>query len=129
MPHTPSLMSLHLRYRLWIAEMNLDINILRIFEDYSKEMDSKNNTAAVKTQIDQFRQQFIIIRKNIDDLRHEMHLLKMKLAAYPKAMKPVNYKTYQSDEHTGLMKRYLTFRKTFNKIKNEFRKFEAKYLN
>ena len=125
MPHTPSLMSLHLRYRLWIAEMNLDINIFRIFEDYLKEIDSKNNAAAVKTQIDLFRQQFINVRKDIDELRHEMHLLKMKLAAYSKAMKPLSYKAYQSDDHPVLMKRYRTFRKTFNKVKDEFRKFEV----
>ena len=32
----PTIMTLHLRYRLWIAEMNFDINVLRIFEDYIK---------------------------------------------------------------------------------------------
>ena len=33
-----SIMTLHLEYRLWIAEMNADINVLRIFDDYLKEL-------------------------------------------------------------------------------------------
>src|SRR5438105_15546878 len=110
MARIPSIMSLHLRYRLWIAEMNLDINVLRIFDDYVKELESKKNKSDVKSRIDYFQDQFISLRKEIDELRHEMHLLKMKLAKFSRETKPVDYKTYQADNHTGLKKRYLTFR-------------------
>ena len=128
MPRTPSIMSLHLRYRLWIAEMNSDINILRIFDDYLQELESKKNEPEVKTAIDQFQKQFLSLRKEIDELRHEMHILKMKLAAYAREMKPVNYITYQADNHTALKKRYVAFRKTFEKFKNDFSGFEGKWL-
>ncbi len=128
MSRIPSIMSLHLRYRLWIAEMNSDINILRIFDDYLQELASKKNEQEVKAGIDQFQQQFVLLRKEIDELRHEMHILKMKLAAYAREMKPVNYKTFQADNHTTLKKRYLAFRKAFDKIKNDFGRFEGKWL-
>ncbi len=43
MSDAPSIMSLHLGYRLWIAEMNFDINVLRIFNDYLEELSSKKD--------------------------------------------------------------------------------------
>ena len=129
MPHTPSVMSLHLRYRLWIAEMNSDINILRIFDDYKKEIEFKRGEPEVKARINYFEEQFICVRKDIDDLRHKMHILKMQLAVYSKEMKPLTHKIYQSENHAGLKKRYFTFRKIFNKIKDEFSQFEEEFLN
>jgi hypothetical protein len=121
-------MSLHLRYRLWIAEMNLDINVLRILGDYLEELATKKDQPGVKTGIDYFEEQFIKQRKEIDELKDEMHLLKMKLASYSRESKLVDYKTYQADNHTDLKKRYFAFRKTFDKIKNEFIDFEGKLL-
>ena len=120
-------MSLHLRYRLWIAEMNLDINVLRIFDDYLKEIATKKDEPEVKTGIDNFGKQFISLRKKIDELRHEMHLIKMKLAAYSKESKRLDYKTYKAASHKDLKKRYLTFRKEFDKVKDEFKDFEGKW--
>lgn len=129
MPTAPSIMSLHLRYRLWIAEMNLDINVLRIFNDYLQDLSPKKNLPEVKTGIDYFEDQFSILRKEIDDLRNEMHLVKMKLAAYSKQKKLLDYKTYQADNHTILKKRYLEFRAAFEKLKKSFGSFEVKWLN
>ena len=125
MSRIPSIMSLHLRYRLWIAEMNSDINVLRIFEDYQKELESKKNEHEVRTRIDYFQKQFINLRKEIDELRHEMHIIKMKLAAYSRESKPVSYKSYKADNHTALKKHYFVFRKMFDQVKNEFRHFEG----
>ena len=62
-PHIPSIMSLHLRYRLWIAEMNSDITILRIFDDYLNEIAVKNNEPEAKTKMEYFQEQFISLRK------------------------------------------------------------------
>ena len=129
MIRTPSVMSLHLRYRLWIAEMNFYINDLRIFDDYLKELTDKQKEPKVKAGIDYFEKQFIKIREEIDELRHEMHILKMKLAAYAKEGKPLDYKTYQGDHHTVLKQRYSNFRKAFDKVKSEFIEFEGKWLN
>lgn len=122
-------MSLHLRYRLWIAEMNLDINVLRIFNDYLAALSNKKDESEVSKGIGQFEQQFKDLRKEIDDLRNEMHLLKMKLAAFAREKKPLDYKTYQADNHTALRKRYLAFRDHFEEIKRNFGNFESKWLN
>ena len=128
MSKTPSAMSLHLRYRLWIAEMNYDINVLRIFEDYLVELADKKNEEEVKTGVEYFQKQFVNFRKEIDELRHDMHLIKMKLAAYVRQMKQINEKIYESDNHTALKNNYLTFRKSFEKCKTDFKQFEGQWL-
>ena len=129
MPVTPVIMKLHLRYRLWIAELNSDINVLRIFDDYLLELKSKKNMPEVNTWIIHFKQKFISLRKEIDELRHEMHLIKMKLAAAARDNKPLNKKTSTTDNPDALKNRYTAFRKTFNNIKKEFGLFEGKWLN
>ncbi len=122
-------MSLHLRYRLWIAEMNADINILRIFDDYIAEIAKRKNEEAVQAGIKNFSQEFVTIRKDIDDLRHEMHLAKMTLAAHDREIKNGNTREVLAGEnHPGLRKRYTGFRKHFNKVKKEFGSFEAAWL-
>jgi len=127
MPETPSIMGLHLRYRLWIAEMNSDINILRIFDDYVTELNPKKHITAVHKGIESFEKQFADFRKEIDELKHEMHLLKMKLAANAKAGETIDQHSYQSDNHEGLKNRYEDFRNRFDKMKVDFGEFEAKW--
>src|SRR6478672_10959248 len=104
MARTFSIMGLHLRYRLRIAEMNADITILRIFDDYLKELSSKQDKPDVKNKIDYFQKQFIGFRKEIDEVKDTMHILKMKLGSYAREKKPLHYKTYKADNYEGLKK-------------------------
>jgi hypothetical protein len=127
MPATSSVMGLHLRLRLWIAEMNSDINVLRIFSDYLAELDAKKSIAEIKKETDRFKQQFVILRKEIDDLRHEMQLYKMSLAATTRGSKTPIHKTPASFNQFTLQKRYTAYKKTFNKIRKELELFEAKW--
>ena len=129
MSAAPAIMTLHLRYRLWIAEMNFDINVLRIFEDYIKELSSRNEQPEVKTGIADFKKKFGDIRKEIDELRHEMHLHKMKLAYISRQGKKLDPENYKADDHDALKKQYINFRKKIEKLKSEFTDFENKWLN
>ncbi|HEY6974685.1 MAG TPA: hypothetical protein VH396_00260 [Chitinophagaceae bacterium] len=123
MARTFSIMGLHLRYRLRIAEMNADITILRIFDDYLKELSSTKDKPGIKDKIDDFQKQFTGFRKEIDEVRDRMHILKMKLASYAREKKPLDYKTYKADNYEGLKKRYSDFRKSFENVKKEFIEF------
>ena len=123
MPNTPTFMSLHLRYRLWIAELNNDITILRIFGDYLEELQGKKINAQVKNDSDRLKKDFVQQRMEMDELKNVMHLLKMKLAADARQMSSLSRKTFLEDKHTDLKKRYLAFRKSFDKIKKDFVQF------
>src|SRR4051794_14627231 len=128
MLNTPSVMSLHLSYRLWIAEMNSDISVLRIFDDYLKELQLKRNEEEAKNKIEDFKKQFTHLRKEIDELRDEMQIMKMNLGALSREKKPLDKTTTGADEHKELREKYFSFRKTFDKMKDNFISFESKWL-
>lgn len=129
MSKVPSVMSLHLRYRLWIAEMNNDITLLRIFEDYLPELKSRIDKPEVKSEIEGFEKKFVSLRNEIDDLRHDMHLIKMKLAALSREKKEYDSKAYAADNNESLEDRYNTYRKNFDGARSEFMNFEGKWLS
>ncbi|MEP7318085.1 MAG: hypothetical protein ABI921_05080 [Panacibacter sp.] len=124
MPNTTSIMGLHLHYRLWIAEMNLDINVLRIFDDYLGELAAKKQEPEVTTGIENFRKQFAFLRTEIDELKHQMHIIKMNLAAAARD----GSADKDLDKHAKLEDQYNAFRQTFSNLKREFGEFEARWL-
>ena len=116
------LKSLHLEYRVWIAELNFDINLIRIFNDRLVELQQMR-----KTGVETFETKFNTSRVTIDELRHRMHIEKMNLAAMARDSNaaphyeikvPVNYKTIRDD--------FFNFRVSFNDLKGEFLRFESK---
>jgi hypothetical protein len=114
----------HLRYRLWIAELNFYINILRIFDDSIEMRTSNKQTAAIRKKIEYFKKVIIDIRKEIDDLRHEMHLIKMKLAAHAREEKPTLDTSLQASTDQLIIKRFSSMQKNFDKLKEDFIQFE-----
>jgi len=128
METVPSIMAFHLRYRLWIAELNFDIDILRIFDDYLYKLANKENEPEVRSGVAYFKKQFTIARKEIDQLRHNMHLLKMELAAYSREGKNLAPDDLEGNDHSTLKKHHARFRRNFNKLKMTFSDFESKWL-
>lgn len=127
MTNIPSIMRLHLNCRVWIAEMNFDIVILRIFDDYLQELSAKKNDTEFKSETHQFQKQFVDFRKEIDELRDGFHILKMKLAAHSKEKTLLHEKTPELTHYSETQKRYVVFRKDFDKLKKEFHDFEGKW--
>jgi hypothetical protein len=128
MPATPSAMSLHLKYRLWIAELNFDINVLRIFGDYLAELRTRRKETEVKAKADYFEKTFQVLRTEIDELRHEMHIGKMKLGAYGRDGKPFEFKEFNKENQLPLKKRLSVYKANFKKVDVEFEEFEGQWL-
>jgi predicted RNase H-like nuclease (RuvC/YqgF family) len=123
MPAFPSMISLHLRYRIWIAELNLDINLIRIYKDYLNELTAAVQDNSVGANVRAFEQTLENYRTEIDELKNDLHLLKMKLAAYTRKQKVFDHETYKADDHAGIKQRYTAFRKKFDTLKNELSVF------
>jgi hypothetical protein len=123
MPEFPSTISLHLGYRIWIAEMNFDINVIRIYKDYLQDLINNNQDATVSSKVQDFDQTLQTFRADIDELRNDMHLLKMKLASNIRRQKQMDYAGYKADDHPGLKARYTEFRKKFEKLKSNLSLF------
>jgi hypothetical protein len=129
MPATPSVMSLHLKYRLVIAELNFDINVLRIFGDCLTELRTKRKGSEVKSKSDYFEKEFYALRMEIDDIRHEMQMVKMNLGAFSRETKPFDFKKFNKENRYPLKKRLLVYKKSFKKIYKEFEEFEGQWLS
>src|SRR5664279_433598 len=110
MPATPSVKSLHLKYRLLIAELNFHIIVLRIFGDYLTELRSNRKDSEMKSKSDYFEKQLQGLRTEIDEIRHEMQLAKMKLGALSRDGKPFDYKLFKKENHSPLKKRLSDYR-------------------
>jgi len=100
--------------------MNAGVTILRIFEDYLEEFAGIIKDGELKKVSGKFRKEFEAFRKQMDELKHEMHLQKMKLAANTREGIVINKKIYRADNHADLKKRYYAFHKAFAKMKTEF---------
>jgi hypothetical protein len=129
MPDNPSAMSLHLQYRLWIAELNFDINVLRIFGDYLTELRTRRKEQEVKSKSDYFEKTFQSLRNEIDELRHEMHIGKMKLGAFARDNKPFDYKIFNAENQAPLKKRLSGYKADFKKVNTEFEEFEGRWFS
>jgi hypothetical protein len=129
MPATHSPMSIQLQYRLWIAELNFDINVLRIFGDYLMELRARRKESEVKTKSDYFEKEFTGLRAEIDEIRHEMQLGKMKLGAFSRDDKPFDYSTFNKENQVPIKKRLSDYKASFKKINKEFCDFEGQWLS
>ncbi len=126
MASPPSPMTLHLRYRIWIAEMNSDIDLLRIYNDYLQELKSLHNAIKLNKEIERFETAFSDLRNEIDTLRNEMHLLKMKLATFIREKKQLAYSEYKTDNHKLLKKKYVSLSKKFGSLKADLKELVKK---
>ncbi len=124
-----SVMGLHLRCRLWIAEMNADMTVLRIFDDYIGEMSERKSGPEVRAGIKHFQSMFEQFRRDSDELRHELHLLKMQLASLARDNKALSDVTGLDEHQDTIKKRYTSYRKEFDAAKYEFDVFENKWLS
>ena len=126
MAATVFIKSLHLEYRLWIAELNFDINLIRIFNDRLIEMTEENKSAGAKPTLADFGKKFNSTRETIDELRHRMHIEKMNLAATAREHPAPDYKITIPANYETIREDFFRFRVSFNELKSGFLRFEDK---
>ena len=114
--------SLHLEYRIWIAELNFDINLIRIFNDRLIELKSE-----FAGDTEKFEHKFNTSREIIDELRHRMHIEKMNLGAVARDNHSTSHVVIKIPaNYTAIRDDFFKFRVSFNELKSEFLRFENK---
>jgi len=106
--------------------MNSDIDLLRIYNDYLQELKVLQNALKLKPEIERFETAFSSLRNELDTLKNEMHLLKMKLATFIREKKKLDYSDYKTDNHKLLKKKYVSLSKKFGAIKADLKKLVKK---
>ena len=119
---------LHLEYQIWIAELNFDIQLIKIFEDHLAYIVSHNTSKRLLPAIEQFQNQFIRQHEVIDELKHDLNISEKQLAAFVRDMVTIGYENERLDNHPGLRERFFTFRNLFEDLKTRFRHFEAEWM-
>jgi hypothetical protein len=119
---------LHLEYQLWIAELNFDIELIKVFENHLTNIVSHNTSKRMLPLIEQFQNQFIRQREVIDELKHDLNISERQLAAFVRDMVSVGFENERLDNHSELRERFLIFRNLFEDLKSRFRQFETEWM-
>lgn len=106
--------------------MNEDINVLRILQDYINDGKTKTTDAATLDKLNTYLSIFVDTRKELDDIRHEMYLNKMRIAAMEKADNAQEGDVEKDIHHEEIKKRYEDFKAKFKEMKKEFKKLEIR---
>ena len=120
-----ALKSLHLEYRLWIAELNFDITLIRILNDRLSEILAGGKDES-KKEAGVFEKKFSVMRQSIDGLSHRMQIEKMNLAADVRKNAAPDYQIIIPENHSGIRNDFFNFRVLFNELKSDFLHFEDK---
>ncbi len=125
MAETISIKSLHLEYRLWIAELNFDITLIRIFNDRLAEI-IEGEKGIKSKEAEKLEKKLSATREAIDVLTHRMQIEKMNLAATSRENKSSDYKINIPDNHASIRNDFFNFRIAFNELKSDFLQYENK---
>jgi hypothetical protein len=126
---TMPIKNLHLEYKFWIVELNFYKEMLNIFQSHLENVVAENpNNKQIRPQVEHFQNQFFLQREVIDELKYDLNISERQLASFTKEMALVGYEFERLDNHSNLRDKFLTFRKIFNELKEEFHHFEGEQL-
>jgi len=119
---------LHLEYRLWMNELMFAKEEINIFEHHLENVIDDDNTIEVNAQMEHFQNQFICHKEVIDQLKHDLHVAEKQLVGYVKQVSGMGLDYIRMDNHVTLRDRMKTFRKIYEELKNDFRRFEVECI-
>lgn len=119
MASVPSYLYLHLNCRLRIAELNADINALRIYKDYLDALVGQDAPTARNEEINRVGGRFAEVRASIDELRNDLHLIKMKLGGFVRGNQASDQAGYDDSQFADVNKRLAAFRIMFGELEKE----------
>ena len=125
MSETVSCKSLHLEYRLWIAELNYSITLIRIFHDRLEELQKDMPDNAVLSAIPGLSAKLSDSRAVIDELTHRMQIEKMNLARISRESRVINVRIPLPDNYSANRNDFYSFRTSFETLKAELLNLEV----
>jgi hypothetical protein len=121
---TISVPKLHTEYTAWMEELFFYKEEIKIFEQHLGRLTAKNREHQIVAQVEHFQNVFIRHKEVIDTIRHNLHISEKQLTVFVKNMSGMGLSSIKMDNHTSLRDEIQTFRKLFNELKYDFRRFE-----
>ncbi len=128
MSNTVPVKSLRLEYRLWIAELNYVISLIRIFKDRLTEIAVDDYSVEQNNQFLEFKRKIAYCRTEIDGLSHRMQIEKMNLAHPTDENNQPKSKIQIPENYSEIRNDFYNFRVFFNELKSELLKIEKSFL-
>ena len=125
---TISIPKLHTEYTAWMEELVFYKEEIKIFEHQLENLTVKSTDRDVLAQVEHFQNVFIRQKEVIDILKHNLNVSEKQLTAFVKKMSGMGLSSIKMDNHTRLRDEMQTFRKLFNELKFEFRRFESQCM-
>jgi len=103
--------------------------MIHIFQTHlEKIIDDNPENKNIRPQVEHFQNQFIVQNEVIDVLKHDLNISERQLASFTKEMSLVGYEFERLDNHSMVRDRFLTARKIFTELKEEFHRFQSEFL-
>ena len=113
---------LHYEHKLWMSSSALYEDELTIYSNLLGEIAAKNEGPDVQRSIEQFQNQFIIQKEQLDILSHRINTHERSLAKYAQ-QHPVAIDHVLFEDHDSLRDGQETFDRLFRELKSQFTSF------
>lgn len=119
---------LHFEHQLWLSEIAFFQDELNIYQKSLEGLLSKDISADFKKAIERFQNKFLIQNNQLADWRHHINMHEQWLAKYAEKH-PVDIDKELFANHAKIKENAESFKKIYNELKVEFRKFAADYYH
>lgn len=121
------LLDLHKTHKTWQEELAFYADDLTILKNRLSEVSIQNTAQEIKKSVEQFQNQFVIQKEQIDILNHDIQISEDAIQENIKE-NPVASDHRKMAEKTDLTDRMKTFKKLFVEMKDSFNDFVGKNL-
>ena len=121
------LKDLHFDHKVWTRRLNFYKEEVTMFESYLGEVAVKNTSHDCSASVEHFQNQFIRQKEVIDELVHDIKIREEALARFAEENPiAIDHKYFQPEPE--LTDRFKTFEHIYEDLKEEYRRFLAKWM-
>ena len=126
MESTVSIDQFHEELQSWKHELSSFKQEIRHFEQHLEQMSTKNLPKDLLAQIEHFQNSFICQKEVIDRLRHDLPDSRHKVEHIFRKLHGT--REMEGNSNHLLHERMDTFRRIFDEVKSDFRRFESEWI-
>jgi hypothetical protein len=127
MSNTESIYKQHEENTEWMNKLNFYKDEIRIMTGRLEEIASKNSSTDALADVERFQNQLIIQRNNIDNISHEVKMNEEALIAEIKT-NPIAVDHRKVENHGKEKDLVDSFEKNINNLREDFKRFSAKWM-
>lgn len=121
------LVDLHFDHKVWTRRLKFYKDEIGMFETYLGEVAVKNTSKDCLADVEHFQNQFIRQKEVIDEFVHDIKIKEESLAKYAQE-NPVAIDHKYFEPEPAMTDRYQTFEHIYHDLKEEYRRFLAKWM-